>query len=212
MNTTLLSVAYAPPVHYLCLLYHRTCLIEKFETFQKQSYRNRTVVIGPGGPEALVIPVADGSGQHTPITGVRLSQHDAWYKKHWHALSSYYGKSPFFEFYEDELRPFYTANPPGDGTLFTYNILLLQTLLRMMRLSIPLQFTTQYGEPDGENLTHLLQPKCRYSDPRFNPLPYYQTIRPAGGFIANASAFDLLFNMGPEAALVLRDSFSPAPQ
>lgn len=35
---------------------------------------------------------------------------------------------------------------------------------------------------------------------------YYQVFREKHGFLSNLSVVDLLFNMGPEAVLVLRDS------
>ena len=37
-------------------------------------------------------------------------------------------------------------------------------------------------------------------------MPYYQVFSARHGFLPNLSIVDLLFNMGPESLLVLRDS------
>ena len=48
-------------------------------------------------------------------------------------------------------------------------------------------------------------------DPTFRPVPYYQVFADRNGFLPNLSIADLLFNMGPESRLVLRDSIVPSP-
>lgn len=45
------------------------------------------------------------------------------------------------------------------------------------------------------------------NDPRFVPKPYYQVFDAQTGFLPNLSIIDLLFNMGPEGLLVLKESF-----
>ena len=55
----LLSTAYFAPVHfYSRFIHHTKVFIEQFEHFNKQTYRNRCVILGGNGPIALVIPVA----------------------------------------------------------------------------------------------------------------------------------------------------------
>ena len=46
----------------------------------------------------------------------------------------------------------------------------------------------------------------READKAFFPKPYYQVFDQKLGFLPNLSVIDLLFNMGPESLLVLRDS------
>ena len=54
----------------------------------------------------------------------------------------------------------------------------------------------------------LIHPKRDYreADKAFFPKPYYQVFDQKLGFLPNLSVIDLLFNMGPESLLVLRDS------
>ena len=46
----------------------------------------------------------------------------------------------------------------------------------------------------------------READADFCPKPYYQVFDAKYGFLPNLSIADLLFNMGPESLIVLRDS------
>ena len=56
------------------------------------------------------------------------------------------------------------------------------------------------------DLRESIRPKQPYrTDPAFSAVPYYQVFSQRQGFLPNLSIVDLLFNMGPEARLVLRD-------
>lgn len=56
------------------------------------------------------------------------------------------------------------------------------------------------------DLRESIRPKQPYrTDPAFSAVPYYQVFAQRQGFLPNLSIVDLLFNMGPEARLVLRD-------
>ena len=52
-----------------------------------------------------------------------------------------------------------------------------------------------------------IRPKIDYRfDTTFSPAPYYQVFAQRHGFLSNLSIVDLLFNMGPESRIVLRNS------
>ena len=53
-----------------------------------------------------------------------------------------------------------------------------------------------------------IHPKKNYKllDPEYKDVDYYQLFSQKWGFRPNLSIIDLLFNMGPESILVLRDS------
>ena len=52
-----------------------------------------------------------------------------------------------------------------------------------------------------------IRPKIDYRfDTTFSPAPYYQVFAQRHGFLPNLSIVDLLFNMGPESRIVLRNS------
>ena len=60
----------------------------------------------------------------------------------------------------------------------------------------------------ADDFRELIHPKRDYreADKAFFPKSYYQVFDQKLGFLPNLSVIDLLFNMGPESLLVLRDS------
>ena len=61
--------------------------------------------------------------------------------------------------------------------------------------------------PEADDYRERIRPKTGYADDaHFRPVSYYQVFAPRTGFLPNLSIADLLFNMGPEARLTLRDS------
>ncbi|MBP5714514.1 MAG: WbqC family protein [Prevotella sp.] len=44
---------------------------------------------------------------HLYIKDIRISDHGNWRHLHWNALQSAYGESPFFDYYQDDIRPFF---------------------------------------------------------------------------------------------------------
>ena len=57
MNTVLLSTAYLAPVeYYVKLLTYDRILVEQYDHYAKQTYRNRCTIAAPDGPLALSVP------------------------------------------------------------------------------------------------------------------------------------------------------------
>ena len=54
----------------------------------------------------LSIPIEKPSGK-VLTRDVRISSHDNWQHLHWTAIESAYQSSPFFEYYQEDLRPFF---------------------------------------------------------------------------------------------------------
>src|SRR5580658_3897617 len=105
----LLPMFYLPPVEYFSFLktYNPDLLIEKQEHFPKQTFRNRANIYSPDGVLTLVVPVVKGSKVHTPVKDVKISYDFSWQRLHWRGLEGCYRRSAYFEYYEDELAPFY---------------------------------------------------------------------------------------------------------
>ena len=56
--TTLLSTTYFGPVQWYQKLYRSEAVeIERWESFQKQTYRNRCLIATTNGVQALTVPV-----------------------------------------------------------------------------------------------------------------------------------------------------------
>ena len=103
---TLLSTTYFGPVQWYQKLYRAEHVeIERCESFQKQTYRNRCLIATTQGVQALTVPIV--RGESPLIRDIRISDHGNWRHLHWNALQSAYGDSPFFDYLQDDIRPFF---------------------------------------------------------------------------------------------------------
>ena len=185
---------YLPPLSYMAAFASEDTLYFRQDThYQKQTHRNRAHIYGANGTLKLTIPIA-----HTPTQGHRMDRDvelfnaTPWQNQHWKSLQSAYRSSPYFEFYEEELHPFFTQVYPR---LFDFNVALIEVLFRL----IDLPKTIQLVEAPPNNAEELSQ----YLNAKGTPYPtpeYIQVFASKHGFIANLSCVDALFNMGPATA------------
>ena len=58
MSELLLSTAYLPNMQYIrAIAEHKAAMVEQWESFPKQTYRNRCEIATPGGRMTLTVPV-----------------------------------------------------------------------------------------------------------------------------------------------------------
>lgn len=204
----LLSSAYLPPVQYFAHLQSAEQVwIEQYDHYQKQTYRNRCVIAAPDGPLSLTVPIEKPNTQKAFMRDIRISDHGNWRHLHWNAIESAYNHTPFFEYYKDDFRPFYEKK---FDFLVDYNEQLCQLVCQLIDIDTSFQRTESYiTEPSNTiiDLRDTIHPKKELmDDASFSAVPYYQVFQERLGFLPNLSIIDLLFNMGPEAILVLQKS------
>lgn len=204
--TALLSSAYFGPVQWYQKL-HRfdRVVVEQHDTYRKQTYRNRCLIATSSGIQALTVPVErPAEGFHaTRVKDIRISNHGNWRHLHWQALESAYGESPFFHFYADDLRPFFSGSWQY---LFQFNMEICHTMCQLLDIEPNISFSDHYyagDDPDVVDFRDTIDPKHPLPDSDFRPLRYYQVYERRIGFQPNLSILDLLFNMGPEAVFYL---------
>ena len=209
--TALLSSTYFGPVQwYQKLNRYEACLIERCDSFIKQTYRNRCIIAATGGRQALTVPIVHDEGDML-MRDVRISDHGNWRHLHWNALLSAYGESPFFDFYADDLRPFYEKRW---AFLFDFKMEIMQKMCELLDIEPRVSTTDEYvflPENKGSEVTDAgimdfrdaIRPKHPLPDAEFEPQEYYQVYALKHGFQSNLSILDLLFNEGPEAVLYL---------
>jgi wbqC-like protein len=205
----LLSSAYFAPIQwYQKLNRYDVCLIEQHDHFVKQTYRNRCVIATANGVQTLSIPVEKFDDVKCEMKDVRISDHDNWRHQHWNALLSAYGESPFFEYYQDDIRPFYEKKWKF---LFDFNMEITHTLCELLDIQSDIRPTEEFLPMDKTGETALtyadfrevIRPKRPLADADFVPKPYYQVYEQKIGFQPNLSILDLLFNMGNESIFYL---------
>ena len=205
----LLSSTYLGPVQYYTkIITYRKALIEQHEHYPKQSYRNRCIIYGANGPVVLSIPVKKPAGSKTKTRDILLDYDTLWQNNHWRTIFSAYNSSPFFQFYEDDFRPFYEKKYKY---LLDYNMYMQKTILDNLNIQVPeIQLTGNFiaEQTHPHDFRYLIHPKKNYRelDPSFHPVPYTQVFSEKHNFTANLSIIDLLFNEGPNAINILMES------
>ena len=192
LNNPLLPTAYFGPIsYYAILLQYPNCNIELHEHFIKQSIRNRCDIYGANGKLRLTIPKQRKGSDKTIIKEIHISYKQNWQKEHWNAIVSAYNSSPYFEYYKDELLPFFEEK---EEYLTTFNNKLQIVLLSILQEGKKVKTTTEYlhqGDfSDLRNYNWKIEKQEKYD----------QVFMEKQGFIPNLSILDLLFNLGPESA------------
>ena len=205
MKALLSSTYFGPIQWYLKLNRYDECLIERHESFIKQTYRNRMIIPTTNGPLSLTIPTNHDIS--LSMKDIRISDHANWRHVHWNALLSAYGESPFFEYYQDDIRPFYEKKYEF---LFDFNMETTEKMIELLDIRPKISITEAYiqskeQKEEGEikDFRDAIRPKKPLPDAEFAPQRYYQVYEQKHGFLPNMSILDLLFNEGNEAIFYL---------
>jgi hypothetical protein len=192
------TTAYWPPIACFSVFNgNGEWVLEQHEHYQKQTLRNRCSICGANGPQWLIIPVIRKHGMKTPVREVMLDLSKDWQRTHWLAIESAYGSSPYYEFFREEIRPFYLVKEPL--SLFDYNTAILQWCLETLDYQVEITLSDSYrpGYEEGD---------YRNSVPVYQPVSYYQVFARKHGFVPGQSILDLIMNEGPESWKVLESN------
>ena len=205
MKALLSSTYFGPIQWYQKLNRYDECLIERHESFIKQTYRNRMIIPTTNGPLSLTIPTNHDIS--LSMKDIRISDHANWRHVHWNALLSAYGESPFFEYYQDDIRPFFEKKYEF---LFDFNMETTEKMIELLDIRPKISITEAYiqskeleEEDEIKDFRDAIRPKKPLPDAEFAPKRYYQVYEQKHGFLPNMSILDLLFNEGNEAIFYL---------
>lgn len=194
----LLPAFYLPNISYFQAIKQSNgpVTLERFEHFPKQTFRNRSCIATAGGVLTLTVPIAHGRKDRVAMKDVRISYDHPWQRLHWLSIQTAYRSSAYFEYYEDNFRPFYEKKIPY---LLDFHLEQLLLLLQLMKMEREICFTDAYSSSvdDGDDYRDKLHPKK--TSLLDKPIPYFQLFQDKHGFLADLSIIDLLFNQGPDA-------------
>ncbi len=201
----LLSAAYFGPIQYFAhLISGSKVVIEQFDNYSKQTYRNRCIIASANGPIALSIPVKRKKGTKTLTKNILIDYDTNWQKLHYRGITSAYSHSPFFEFYFDEIQNILLKHYKF---LVDLDMECTETIMELLALEIDLSLSLSYLLPkEGDmDLREIIHPKKQFSlDVHLKSKTYPQMFADRHGFIQNVSILDLIFNLGPETVEILK--------
>lgn len=195
-RTLLLRPAYCGSIDYYALMASYSKVVVDYDArFNKRlKDTHRFSILGTGGLHELTVPLENVAGMsQMPWSAIRLSQHGEWWRLHWAAIYSAYGRTPFFEYYEDEFKPIFS---PSNFSIQSLNEALNRVICDILGIERP---TTT-----SRNISGDVDDMCTIPKIELPSVEYYQIWSSRHGFIPHLSILDLIFNMGPEAPLVLK--------
>ncbi len=178
---------FGPISWYRCWLNDTDALIEQYETFPKQTIRNRCQIMGSNGVQTLTIPVERQHGRQIKTCDLHITYQEKWQHQHWEALRSAYRNSPFYDYYAEFFEQLYTNH---FDYLLDFNIKAMEIILKLLDSPKPIRLTSDYMGVSEITMNE-------------NTQPYYQVFQDKHGFQPDLSIVDLLFNMGPEAMMYI---------
>lgn len=191
---TLIHPTYFPSIsHFVAIIQSERIVFEVEDNFQKQTNRNRTYIYSPNGIQLLNIPVKHAKTANQKTKDIQIEPDFDWQKQHFKSLEAAYRSSPFFEFFEDDIAPFFEKK---HKFLMDMNFEAFELTTKCMRLKLDFDKTTEYfHEVDS---TTLLDARNLANGKKDNNTfeKYTQVFDDKHGFINNLSVLDVLFNEG----------------
>jgi hypothetical protein len=201
MNT-LLHPCYFPSIsHFVALTQSEEITFEIADNFQKQTNRNRTYIYSPNGIQLLNIPIKHSKDSRQKTKDVKIEPDFDWQKQHFKSLEAAYRSSPFFEFFEADIRPIFAKK---HEFLLDLNFEALEIVFKCLRMKVEIGKTTEYlpqVDPTIADFRTLVDGK----KDRSTFTKYTQVFDDKYGFINNLSILDLIFNEGKYAMDYLKE-------
>jgi hypothetical protein len=205
MEQAIITSAYwGPIVQFSIFARYKKAIIEQFDSYHKQTWRNRCQILSANGTLDLTVPVVKNSGVKTLTKDIEIDYATAWQKNHWRSICSAYNSSPYFEYFIDEMVSFYVKKWKY---LIDLNNETTLWALKSMRMDADFdyseKFIHQYAMTD--DFREIVSPKKapRISGKEIEFCSYTQTFSETHPFTPNLSILDLLCNCGPESEHIL---------
>jgi hypothetical protein len=148
----------------------------------------------------LNIPVKHSDNAHQKIQDVKLETAFDWQKQHFKSLEAAYRTSPFFEYFEDDLRPIFTKK---HTFLMDLNLQTMELVSKCLGMNFTSEKTTEYFHEVNDKTDYRDLINGKKDTTQLDS--YTQVFGDKHGFINNLSILDLLFNEGRYAKDYLKN-------
>ncbi len=183
----------APVPFYYELSTSSNCIFEQYERYQKMSFRNRCTLSGANGPVHLSIPIKGGREQNALMKDVVIDNSQKWQLRHWRTITSAYNKSPWLDFYRDELERIFSTR---FELLMDWNLTCFKWSADKLAIRTPVslseKYIADYPVTECKDWRNRLLPSTIN---QLYPCPerYPQVFEDRFGFLPNLSILDKLF-------------------
>jgi hypothetical protein len=196
---------FAPAGYYKVLAGYRRAVIDVSMVYDKRmKSAHRYDIVDTRGELSLTVPVTKpgrrADGGKARWEDVTVSTHGSWWDVHRVTLESAYGRTPFFEFYFDVFKPFFAASQYVSGEYPLMSLVTASDACICQILGIDTKLSVALSPGDTPDMVDDLR---AMDFKAVETAPYYQH-RGNGAFAAGLSVLDAIFNIGPEAAALMR--------
>lgn len=201
-NIYVVESQYFGQVNWYKLLFNISNIkIAQYEAYPKTSFRNRTIIAGSNGLIVLSVPLQKGRIQKSQTRDVKISYDQDWQEQHWRSIVSCYGKSPFFEYYQDSLKVLFKKK---QEYLLDLNLASQEWALSQLKSKLIPNYALEL-ETNFRQTEHDIRDQFKPNDFQMvlNKVSYPQVFEDRIGFQANLSVLDLLSCMGPASKSLL---------
>ena len=191
---------------YICSKIDKSAgvLIERFDNYNKRTYRNRFIILSQNGPLTISIPLKKGKNRNTPFKEVKISYDKNWISNLKNTIKTCYGSAPYFEFYFDEIMDIFNKK---HSYLFDLNNDLRKFVIDTLEIDTLIDFTKEFNleySSDFEDIRDKYSPVKDLKNQKNNIISNYpQVFEYKTGFFPNVSIIDAIFNLGRQAQLIL---------
>lgn len=196
----LLPVFYLPPISWFSIFLQEDAeiIFEQYESFPKQTFRNRANIYGANGKLSLIIPM-NHSGSRL-LKDIQTSTRDKWQQLHWKSIKTAYQSSPYFDYYEDQLEGVFNFK---STSLLEFNLNALKVIQKILKTEKAYSLNEEFFKEPKE-LSYRDQFSAK-SESAFQMEDYYQSFSDKYGFLEDLSIIDLICNKGPESVTYIRN-------
>ncbi len=174
----------------------RKIIIERFDNYNKRTYRNRFYILSSSGRQLISIPLKKGKNNNIPFSQVEISYDMDWVSLLTKTLRNCYGASPYFDYYYDDIISIFSSRY---NFLYELNTKLKEYIFDVLDIDTPTEYSTEYIKNYNNDIVDLREkfsPKTSLNSSNLKLPKYTQVFEDRIGYFSNPSILDLVFNMG----------------